>query len=135
MNFNIFDFLPPSIIFQDDIQATYMTVQKSYGIDIFSISEGDIVKVISQTPMASTIRIENLLGIRGKVPKNILIINKTVKPATYLVKTQHIDGDLQILPGQYVVGIINDGKLITCKNVLGKIGKVPVEKLQLLDGQ
>ena len=135
LNFNIFEYLPPSIIFQDDLQATYMTVQKSYGIKVLSLNQGDIVKVISQNPVTSTIRVENLYGVRGKVPKNILAINKDVKPATYLVKAQHMDGDLYILPGQFVVGIINDGKTATCRNVLGKLGKVPLEKLQLSDGQ
>ncbi|KAK8899580.1 hypothetical protein M9Y10_001896 [Tritrichomonas musculus] len=135
LNFNVFDFLPPSIIFQDDLQATYMTAQKSFGIKVLSVNAGDIVKVISQNPVTSTVRIENMSGIRGKVPKNMLAVNKSVKPATYLVKSQHMDGDLQILPGQFVCGILNDGKVVTCKNVLGKIGKVPLEKLQLSEGQ
>ena len=130
-NFNIFEILPPNIIFQSDLQANYMNVQQSYSIKMLSLLPGDLVKVINERP--TTYRVENSLGIRGKVPRSLLKSNKAYKPVIYLLKENVKVGDLEAHAGQYVLGLSQNGQNATCKDIYGRVGQVPLSKLQLYE--
>ncbi|OHT14419.1 hypothetical protein TRFO_15198 [Tritrichomonas foetus] len=132
-NFNIFDVLPPHVVFQADLTANYLNVQQSYSVKTLSLNAGDLVKAVSERP--TTIRVEAPNGIRGKVPRSLLKPNKTYKPVIYQVKMAHTSNgsDLNLEPGTFVLGLTSSGQSAMCRDILGRVGQVPLSKLQLYD--